>query len=103
MWEKQVSTVDVLFSFNGKDQYARPVLLTWNDEDFALGGVQFWYAEHKKGALVHHYTVGDKEGRFTFYLALETENLTWRLEKAVSTDGSKLKLQLNRSLVGALS
>ncbi len=75
-------TVDVLFSFNGRDQYARPVRLTWNDEDYTLGGVQFWYAEHRGDVLVHHYRVGDESGDYTFELSLETENLTWQLEKA---------------------
>ena len=102
MWEKQSPVVDVLFSFNGRDQYARPVLLTWNDEDYALGGVQFWYTEHKGNSLVHHYTVGDRGGRYTFNLALETENLTWKLEKAVSLDGSHMPLWQGHGLVGAV-
>ena len=55
MWEKQSPVVDVLFSFNGRDQYARPVLLTWNDEDYALGGVQFWYVD--RASLTVHLSV----------------------------------------------
>ena len=102
MWEKLNSTVDVLFSFNGHDQYARPVQLRWQDEQYDLGGVQFWYAEHKGNALVHHYTVGDKGGNYTFQLALETENLTWKLEKATPVTGRGLNLWPNRELVGAL-
>lgn len=89
----QNKNVDVLFSFNGRDQYARPVRLTWNDEDYALGGVQFWYAEHRGGTLVHHYRVGDESGDYTFDLSLETENLTWRLEKATTENGSTNPMQ----------
>lgn len=75
--------VDVLFYYNGRDQYARPIRLTWEDVDYDLGGVQFWYAETRSGVLVHHYRVGDESGNYTFELSLETENLTWRLERAV--------------------
>lgn len=79
---KNKNVVDVLFSFSGKDQYARPVRLTWHDEAYLLGGVQFWYAEHRGSVLVHHYRVSDEHGDYTFELSLETENLTWRLDKA---------------------
>lgn len=73
--------VDVLFSFDGKDQYARPVRVTWQGEEYWLGGVQFWYAEHRQGVLVHHYRVSDESGEYTFELSLETENLTWSLDR----------------------
>lgn len=79
------NVVDVLFSFNGQEQYARPVRLTWQDENYELEGVQFWYVERRGNTAVHHYTVGDSEGSYTFRLALETENLTWKLEKASKT------------------
>lgn len=75
--------IDVLFSYNGRDQYARPVRLTWNDEEYWLGGVQFWYAEHKGEILVHHYRVSDESGDYTFELSLETENLTWSLDRVI--------------------
>ena len=103
MWEKDTNSVDVLFSFNGKDQYARPVRLTWNDEDYTLGGVQFWYAERRGDTLVHHYTVGDASGDFTFELSLETENLTWKLDKVVRNGGVLLNNLLGRTFSGVSS
>lgn len=93
--------IDVLFSYNGRDQYARPVRLTWQDQEYWLDGVQFWYAEHKNGMLVHHYRISDESGRYTFELSLETENLTWNLEKATKT-GSTAHLA-GRSFAGAVS
>ena len=92
--------VDVLFSFNGRDQYARPVRLTWNDEDYFLGGVQFWYAEHKGPVLVHHYRVSDENNEYTFELSLETENLTWNLDRATK---ASTKPFAGRNFVGATS
>jgi len=74
--------IDVLFSFDGRERYARPVRLSWNGDDYELGGVQFWYAEHRGGTLVHHYTLSDTAHEYVFELALETENLTWQLVKA---------------------
>lgn len=103
MWEinkNSSSKVEVLFSF--ADGYTRPVQLRWEDENYDLGGVQFWYAEHKGNALVHHYTVGDKAGSYTFQLAMETENLTWKLEKATPLTGGRMPLWHNQRLVGAL-
>lgn len=100
MWEKSHSVIEVLFSYS--DGYTQPVQLRWHDESYALGGVQFWYSEHKGAALVHHYTVGDKAGTITFQLAMETENLTWKLEKATPVNGRSLNLWQNHGLVGAL-
>lgn len=101
MWESNTNFVDVLFSFNGRDQYARPVRLTWQGEDYNLGGVQFWYAEHRSDILVHHYTVGDETGEFTFELSLETENLTWKLDKVTEKNGVSLVDMFGRRLSGA--
>lgn len=100
MWEKSHSTVEVLFSYS--DGYTRPVQLQWQGETYHLGGVQFWYAEHKGDVLVHHYTVSDKDGTYTFQLAMETENLTWKLEKATPASGARLNLWSSRGLVGAI-
>lgn len=91
--------VDVLFSYNGRDQYARPVRLTWDGEDYWLAVVQFWYAEHKGGTLVHHYRVSDESGEYTFELSLETENLTWSLDRVTEPAP---QAQLTQKLVGVL-
>jgi len=93
--------VDVLFSFNGREQYARPVRLTWEDTDYFLGAVQFWYAEHKGAVLVHHYRVSDEHGDYTFELSLETENLTWSLDKV--TESTTARVPLSHKLVGAMA
>lgn len=93
--------VDVLFSFNGRDQYARPVRLTWQDEEYQLGGVQFWYTEHQGAVLVHHYRVSDEHGEYTFELSLETENLTWNLDKVTKT--ASTSSFAGRQFVGAVS
>ena len=89
-FNKNKNIVDVLFSFNGRDQYARPVYLTWQDEEFVLGGVQSWYAEHRGNILVHHYRVSDESGRYTFELSLETENLTWNLDRVTETSSPRI-------------
>jgi hypothetical protein len=98
--ESNKNVIDVLFSYNGRDEYARPVRLTWQDEDYNLGGVQFWYAEHRKDGLVHHYKVGDQSGDFTFELSLETENLTWNLDKVTKSGKVSFQDMLGRRLEG---
>ena len=95
--------IDVLFSFNGRDQYARPVRLTWNETEYYLGGVQFWYSEHKGNVLVHHYRISDAEGDYTFELSLETENLIWSLERVTENRAHSTMLGLGQQFVGATS
>lgn len=95
---RQNKNVDVLFNFNGRDQYAQPVRLSWNGDDYWLGAVQFWYAEHKGGVLVHHYRISDESGEYTFELSMETENLTWSLDKAIELAP---KIHMGGKLAGA--
>ncbi len=95
--------IDVLFYYDGQQQYARPVSLTWQDGAYDLAPVEFWYAEHKGEKLVHHYILSDREGRFTFQLALETENLTWRLERITALEEAGVGHWPSQSLVGAMS
>lgn len=94
---RQNKNIDVLFSYNGRDQYACPVRLTWEGEEYWLSAVQFWYAEHKNNVLVHHYRVSDETGAYTFELSLETENLTWSLVKVIENATHSV---LGKSFVG---
>lgn len=99
-FDKNKNLINVLFAFDGRDQYARPVRLTWNEEDYFLGGVQFWYVENRSGVRVHHYRVGDENSEYTFDLTLETENLTWNLDKATKTSNG---VNIGSQLIGAMS
>lgn len=100
MWEKFNSEVEVLFSYT--DGYTRPIQIRWQDKSYDLGAVQFWYTEHRGQRLIHHYTIGDKDGQYTFKLALETENLTWKLEKVTEHKEASQPFWASQTLVGAL-
>jgi len=93
--------IHVLFFYDGEMHYARPVRLNWENEEYELGTVQFWYTEHRGKNLIHHYTISDRDGEYTFKLALETENLTWKLEKAILNKESQPVW--GQSLVGVMS
>jgi hypothetical protein len=86
MRETAKNRVNVLFFYDGDEEYARPVSLLWRGREYTLGPVKFWHTTHPEGQLVHHYTVDDQSGDFTFQLALETENLTWRLERCTLSE-----------------
>ncbi len=96
------NNVNVLFYYDGNQQYARPVRLSWEGEDYELSAVQFWYTEHRGQKLIHHYTIGDRDGQYTFMLALETENLTWKLEKATPHKEASQPFWSQQTLVRAL-
>ena len=100
----KVQPVSVLFYYDGAQEYARPIRLLWKNIEYELDSVQFWYATHHDDKLVHHYTLTDLGNRYTFQLALETENLTWKLEQATAlTVTAKRPLNYPLSgLVGAM-
>jgi hypothetical protein len=78
--------VSVLFYYDGDDDYARPVRLMWRGREYDLGPVKFWHTTNRGSQLQHHYTVSDLENDLTFQLAMETENLTWTLERVSMRD-----------------
>ena len=101
MREFNQNTVSVLFYFDGREQYARPVRLLWRGAEYELGTVQFWHTTHHGSRLTHHYTVSDRKRQFIFRLALDTEDLIWTLE-GHSEQPKAARPPLTR-LVGALS
>ena len=96
------SNVSVLFYYDGAQNYARPVRLLWRGDEYELDTVQFWHTTHHKSGLMHHYTLSDKKRQFVFRLALETDNLTWRLESFERVEPQPT-VSLRGRLAGALS
>ncbi len=86
MKEYASNRISVLFFYDGDEDYARPARLLWQDREYELGPVKFWHSTHHEGQLRHHYTLSDVDYDFTFQLVLETETMTWRLERATHAD-----------------
>lgn len=101
MREDSANTVSVLFYYDAQEHYARPVRLAWRSDEYELGPVQFWHTTRRGGLTTHHYTLSDKKQQHVFRLALETDNLTWKLEGHVSHE--RRAGQSLSQLVGALS
>ncbi len=95
--------VSVLFYYDGDDEYARPVRLMWRSREYELAPAKFWHITHSGGKLVHHYTVDDIEGELTFQLALETENLTWTLERCSTIASEAYEPAAPSRLIGAMA
>ena len=86
MKEHGSNRISVLFFYDGDEDYARPARLLWHGQEYDLGPVKFWHSTHHGDQLRHHYTLSDVNYEFTFQLVLETETLTWRLERATQAD-----------------
>lgn len=78
--------VSVLFYYDGDEEYARPVRLMWRGHEYELGPVKFWHTTNHDKQLLHHYSISDIDNELTFQLAMETENLTWTLERVSQQD-----------------
>jgi len=102
MSQDLANRVSVLFLYDGEEQYAHPVRLFWNAREYKLGTVQFWYTEQSGAHHIHHYTVSDEEGDFTFQLSLETENLTWTLESVAEAVEEQPRAFASHQFVGAM-
>lgn len=100
----EASDVNVLFLYDGERQYAHPVRLFWRGQEYRLGPVQFWHTTNQHGINVHHYTIGDSLNRYVFQLAIETDNLTWKLESYAETEtGPSPRPVLRSGLIGSFA
>lgn len=96
--------ISVLFFYDGDEDYARPMRLLWQDQEYELAPVKFWHSTHQGAYLDHHYMVSDINYEYSFQLVLETETMTWRLARAVkaATETDEMPvMRLHTKLMGA--
>lgn len=78
-------SINVMFYYDGAEQYAHPIEVSWQGQSYRLGSVEFWYTERHQDGFAHHYTVPTDDGELVFKLRLETKNLVWTLEAVESS------------------
>ncbi len=83
--------VSVVYYFDAKTKIIKPFQITWNNQDYRLGPVDFHHKTRIGGTLIHHFSMCDVAETVYFKLGLNTENLHWELEEVMMA--SDLELQ----------
>jgi hypothetical protein len=73
--------VSVVWYYNAKLRHMQPYMLTWNNQDYHLGKIDFWHKTWDGKHQIHHFSIADKDGNNYFKLALNTDTLNWTLEE----------------------
>ena len=72
--------VSVVLYYSAKKREALPLLVRWQNKDYAVGKLGY-YHKVKVGDTLHHiFEVVDKDNTLHFRLNLDTSNLHWTLE-----------------------
>ncbi len=72
--------VSVVMCYSAKKLEALPLLIRWQNKDYAVGKIGY-YHKVKVGDTLHHiFELVDKENTQWFRLNLDTSNLHWTLE-----------------------
>ena len=81
MRESLDEPVSVVWYYSAKTRSLRPHVLSWNNQDYKLGPVDFWHKTKQGNTLIHHFSIADVKGQVYFKLALNTDTLHWTIEE----------------------
>jgi hypothetical protein len=77
--------VSVVWYYNAKLRHMQPYMLSWNNQDYPLGKIDFWHKTWDGKHQIHHFSIADRDGGSYFKLALNTDTLQWVLEEYMSS------------------
>ncbi len=86
MRESLDEPVSVVWYYNARTKHMQPYMLTWNNQEYYLGKIDFWHKTWAGKHQVHHFSIADKQERVYFKLALHTDSLQWTLEEYMTAD-----------------
>lgn len=76
--------VSVVFYYDAKAHHVQPYQVTWQNQDYRLGKIDYWHKTWVGKHQIHHFSLSDKEGGAYFKLALNTDTLNWTIEEYMS-------------------
>ena len=78
--------ISVVWYYNAKLRHMQPYMLTWNNQDYNLGKIDFWHKTWSGKHQIHHFSIADRLGQVYFKLALNTDSLQWTLEEYMTAN-----------------
>jgi len=81
MRESLDEPISVVFNYDAPKRRTQPHRLTWNNQDYLLGKVDFHHKTRSGTTLIHHFSLADVDSTVYFKLALDTDTLHWKLEE----------------------
>lgn len=73
--------VSVVFYYNAARRQVQPYRLTWSNNDYRLGKVDFWHKTKRGSTIIHHFSLADIDASMYFKLALDADSLQWTIEE----------------------
>lgn len=80
MKEKLNQEVSVIMYYSTKNQKTIPYLLSWQNKDYLLGKVDYYYNYMEGRDRQHIFELVDKDSSLWFRLRFNSANLHWILE-----------------------
>lgn len=97
MRESLNEPVSVVWYYNAKSRHMQPYMLTWNNQDYYLGKIDFWHKTWSGKYQIHHFSIADKAEQAYFKLALNTDSLQWTLEEYMTSYDSSVTYERSLS------
>lgn len=81
MRESLNEPVSVVWYYNARSKQIQPYMLSWNNQEYYLGKIDFWHKTWDGRVQIHHFSIADKQGQVYFKLGLNTDSLQWVVEE----------------------
>lgn len=83
--------VSVVWYYNARKRSHQPHVLTWENQDYYLGKIDFWHKTWDGKHQIHNFSIADREGGAYFKLSFHTDSLQWHLEEYMSSHDAHVK------------
>lgn len=81
MRESLNEPVSVVFYYDANQNKLKPHLINWHGRDYKLGPIDFYHKTKHGRKVIHHFSMSDVDESTYFKIALDSENLNWKLEE----------------------
>ncbi len=85
MREELNQPVSVVWYYNAKLRHMQPYMLTWNNQDYRLGKVDYWHKTWDGKYQIHHFSIAEESGSAYFKLAFSADTLQWTLDEYMTS------------------
>ena len=80
MRQKIDEEVSVVMYYSSRHKVAKPYLMTWQNQDYSVGAIDYYHAFKDGATLFHIFEFVNPEQTMWFRIKFDSSNLHWTLE-----------------------
>lgn len=90
MRESLDEDISVICVYDATKKSVKPYKINWHGREYLLGPIDFHHVTTRGVVATHHFSMSDVERTTYFKIAVESENLHWKLEEYMTADQAEV-------------